>query len=178
MAPRAPPPPTSSSRCAFHKLQDMRARSQKLRGELHRRAIRQAENRTTRRRSTWRARSGASDRTLGVGEQLTQAVTAPPLSEPARRVDAFHGGGQPYHLWTEARLSWSTISALHRVWGITRRTRLMRSQRCQSGASASFIFPRPTHGEIYLWRLVQVAKNDSVGNPHKFIRTVRTLSAF
>jgi hypothetical protein len=39
-------------------------------------------------------------------------------------------------------------------------------------------FPRPTHGEAYLSRLVQVAKNDSVGNPHKFIRTVRALSAY
>jgi hypothetical protein len=29
-----------------------------------------------------------------------------------------------------------------------------------------------------LKRLVQVAKDDSVGNPHKFIRTVRTLPAF
>jgi hypothetical protein len=39
----------------FPEMQDVRARSQKLRGELHGRAIRQAENRTARRRSTRRA---------------------------------------------------------------------------------------------------------------------------
>ena len=35
-----------------------------------------------------------------------------------------------------------------------------------------------THGEVYLWRLVQFAKNGSVGHPYEFIRTVHTLSAF
>ena len=73
------------------------------------------------------------------GATCTSAVLSDSLVEPrARRILLRNASAR-----LNSTLTTDHASALQRVWSITRRTRLMRSQGCQRGASASFISLRP-----------------------------------